>query len=255
MRVVFPTVIIVGLGTGAALGWLIGGQQAAPVPVVELYVSLQGDTQQIGTMDSGWGPSSTRGSPLAGVEATLSVPIAGSFDRDYLIDIETTGEPRRNEPPVEVRIQANGQDIGSVILGAARVKRLFLPQVVATRSRPLKFKFSSKRAPSPTLLISSLTLRDISILKDFAGNLDGCSGRRIFGWSTSGRVAAPVIIRRHGVRAIFVLPTVNRPDLSVAGMPPDAGFEVTLDEPIKSGEKIEVLFPNGKPLGGAECKA
>jgi len=255
MRVVYPVVIIIGLGIGVALGWSIGGQQTAQTPVTELYISLQGDTLQIGQMDSGWGPSSTRGSPLVGLEATLSVPVAGSLERNYLIDVETTGSPPRNEPPVKVRVLANGQDIGSFVLGATRVKRLFLPQAIATKSRPLKLKFSSKRAPSPTVLISSLTLRDISVLKDFAGNLDGCSGQRIFGWSTAGRVAAPVVVRRHGGRTIFVLPTVNRPDLSVAGLPPDAGFEVTLDEPIKSGEKIEVLFPNGKPLGGAECKA
>lgn len=58
-----------------------------------------------------------------------------------------------------------------------------------------------------------------------------------------------------GKPSLTFLPSRERPDLVRAGYPLEAGFNVTLTPPLRSGERIEVVFPNGQPLGGASCKA
>lgn len=220
----------------------------------DVVVSLQGDTVQIGSMDSGWGPSSVRGSALVSQVAFLSVPAPDASNRDLIVDVEMTGERAKKEAPVRVELSANSVVLGSFDLDASRVPRLLLPAVTIGLRTPLQFKFASSTKPTSSILVRSLTLRDIATLQEPAGHIDHCAGDQISGWAAASNGPAPVKVWRNGEQSGFILRPVKRPDLIAAGYPVDAGFDFRLVDPIRPGEKVEVLLPNGKPLAGDQCK-
>lgn len=245
-------VVIVGLCIGVSAVWLLGPPAEKPMP--DVYVSLQGDTVQIGTMESGWGPSSVRGSALVSDVATLLVPIPDATNRELIVDIEMIGERKNNAPPVRIQLSANETVLGVFDLEATRVQRLLLPASAIDPQAPIIFKFESSTTPTEPVLIRSLTLRDIATLQDVAGRLDLCSGDQVRGWAAASDGPAPVAIRRNGTPTELILRPTVRPDLPAAGYPADAGFDFRLVDPIQQGEKVEVLLPGGKVLSGDQCK-
>lgn len=244
-------IIIIGLCIGASAVWLLG--RDAEKSMSDVYVSLQGDTVQIGTMESGWAPSSVLGSALASQVATLSVQMPYASRRDLVVDIEMTGESSK-EPPARVQLSANGFMLGSFDLDASRVHRLLLPAAAIEPSTPLLFKFVSLTKPTSLILIRSLTLRDIATLQGLAGRIDYCAGDQVRGWAAASNGPSPVTVRRNGELTEFILRPTERPDLLAAGYPINAGFDFRLVDPMQPGEKLDILLPNGKQLAGEQCK-
>ncbi len=241
---------------GAALGFAGGlavltHLDRRPGPI-DLTASLKAETAWIATPGDGWGRTTLAGTALAAAEADLALPLPHPAAGDLVLDLRAGAAKPSGGPPAEIEVWVNGQSLGAWRLAAMRLKRLLLPAATANRRNPLRVTFAAKGPPG-AILVEELALRDIAALTGFDGHLDGCANGAISGWAEAGAAPSPVVVRRDGAWASTILPAVERPDLLAAGHPLDAGFNVTLAPPLRPGERLEVVFPNGRKIRGAAC--
>lgn len=244
---------IVGLAVGytgafVVMTYLVGQH---PEPI-DLIASFKAETAWIATPGDGWGRTTRAGTALVASTANLALPLPHPTKGDLVLDLRAGAAKRSNGPPVEIEVRVNGQSLGAWRLAQMRVKRLLLPAATANRRNPLDVTFVTK-APAGAITIEALALKEFAALTEFAGHLDVCANGTIIGWAEAGTEPSPVIVRRNGTPTLTVLPTVERPDLPPAGHTLDAGFNLTLTPPLQPGERIEVVFPNGRRIRGDAC--
>ncbi|MEA2758228.1 MAG: hypothetical protein QOH65_841 [Methylobacteriaceae bacterium] len=85
------------------------------------------------------------------------------------------------------------------------------------------------------------------MLRRFRGSLDEGNRQFVRGWAASGRRPLDVTISFRGT-PVTVSPSEERPDLVQLGLPLRSGFMFIFPEPLKDGDRVEVFFPNGKPI-------
>lgn len=219
---------------------------------VDLHASLKAETGWIATLGSGWGVIGRTGTPVAAPTAKLEVPLPGQPRDDMVIDVMAGLTPSSDGQPAEVDITVNGQRLGGWKIASGKSKRLLLPAKTAALRNPLQITFAASSKPG-AVEIRELTIRDVSLLGDFAGHVDVCSRSEVAGWAKSGDGPGPIVLVRNGKSTRTIIPAVDRPDLPPAGHPLDAGFVVPLNPPAAPGEAIEVRFANGTPVRGVRC--
>ena len=151
-------------------------------------------------------------------------------------------------------ISAAGQ---SVITTPTLQHRFIIPQAVFNRNTPAIIELEESREDADVVLgLRSFTVREPPLLRAYQGTLDGCEGRKLWGWAIANDLPVPVVASIDGkpVEATFV--NVLRPDLEAHALPNSAGFEITLANPVPDGSEVSVSFygSDGHTLQNSPCR-
>jgi len=249
MRLAFA-VPVVGLGLGFAAGLaLIDG--FAPPTAINVTANLRDNTASIAAFGDGWGPLEGAGVVLVERSAILALPLPRQAPSDLVLEVHAIASKAVPAGGAHLDVAVNGLSLGNWRLSGERVKRLLVPSHVAAGG-PLAVTFATD-APG-AVAVGKLVVQEMSLLEAFAGHLDDCRGGAVSGWAKSGLGSAPVAVRRGGRIVTTIMASVERPDLPPAGHPLDAGFRIALAPPVRPGETIEVVFPNGALVAGSPCR-
>lgn len=222
---------------------------------VDVDLKFASHAIQPGTLRAGWGRPEKWGVWAVAGQAVVIAEVFDAGRGDLALIIEGRGHPSLGDQETTVNVAVNGVEIGAWQLTAQispNFGRFIVPEAAASRQYPMQVVFSAER---PVLGLTRIILRDVSQLSDLSGYVDNCQGGHIRGWAQSGPLPAPVLVRRNGRVAPMTLRTVVRPDLTARGLRAEAGFDITLRDFSGSGESIEVVFPNGRPLKNSHCRA
>ena len=135
-------------------------------------------------------------------------------------------------------------------------RRFIVPAAVFNKSTAaqLTFAFAAKAPLSPVFGLEAVSLRDARLLHDYLGFVDSCKDGKLAGWAVAQGTGVSVAASIDGAPVAAAFVNTMRPDLAEHGLPKDAGFELTLAEPVPAGTAIDVRFANGRPLRGSPCK-
>lgn len=228
--------------------------RAAPEPApiqIDLRFNLA-DIQRR-SIGPGWGEPERPGLWQNAPEAVVIIE-AGAAGGDVLLMIEGRGRGSADEAPADIAVLVNGQNVGRWEWDgsdAPRFARFAVPKDAANRERPMRIAF---RAQRPILGLRRIGLRDLRPLAAFKGHLDLCEGQRVAGWAHADLLPAPVVVRLNGEPQDVRTRSASRPDLPAHGIPAEAGFDLVLPSAIKSGDEVEVTFPNGRRLVNSPCR-
>lgn len=85
------------------------------------------------------------------------------------------------------------------------------------------------------------------MFRKFRGRIDEGTTQFIRGWAADGKRPVEVTVQVGGTR-FAVPPTERRPDLASVGLPLMSGFMLVFPEPLRDGDRVDVLLPNGSAL-------
>ncbi len=249
-----------GLVGGFAMGLMPAATEdpaTTPVPVnMDVRLNSYGGLKS--TMDKGWGRSEPWGRWMEGGSASILLGFDGAARGDVELLIEARARLAQGQPEQTLIVRFNDAELGRWRLPeeTGRVRRRFIvPNAVFNRSTAgrLTFTLDNKAPLSPVFGLEAVSLRDARFLHDFRGFVDSCSSGKLIGWAVAEGTAVNVAASANGEPLDATFSNVKRPDLAAHGLPDDAGFELTLAQPVAAGSPIDVRFADGRPLSGSPC--
>ncbi len=274
-KIAFLIAIVSGLLLGSYFVQRFGPRSQSPYEEVYAQVERQTkfDLSDVGTEDrlrlGGWQRGDFSGFWMTGSSASLEIPIESvSPDGDFL-RLGGLLKLKGSEPDATVPVASLRARIGQIQLGVWTIwgdqsfptHRFAIPGTVRDSDRPLILTFEQieEGAPRPwrvALGLKRLEFENKSAFKSFRSHLDSCQGSTISGWSMAEDLPIPVDVMIDGVIQPSTLVQIYRPDLKAAGIPPTAGFQLTLDTPPPAGTEVSVVyrgFPD-KQIVRSPCK-
>ena len=244
--------MVAGLAAGFATAFLflkfLDRSTAAPF---EVTFQLKAERPWQVQLGPGWGATSNRGTLVSGKVARVKLPLDRVPELDLVLDVELWLE--RAGSPVKVELAANGKPIGAVKVANSGVYRVLLPAATLGRAKAVEIAVATD-AMADSLLVETISLRDITTLGNLSGHVDACSKGSIVGWAMSDELPAPVTIRREGGGVLKIMPSETRADIKRSGRALTVGFTAHLAPPLRPGERVDVALPNGNTLIGSPCR-
>lgn len=249
--VVLGSLLIAGLaaGFGGALLFLRQLDRRTP-EVLDLTFPLKAEAPWMVTLLSGWGSTSVRGTALGATAARMTLPLPQTIGRDLILDLEVWADAAAK--PVQLTIEGNGVGLGAVRVSGPGLQRVFLPAEVAKKKQPFELRFIPG-GNAEGVILETISLREAARLSNFSGHVDNCSGAAVIGWAMADDLPAPITVKRKGKPDQSRMPSIPRPDVKKGSRPRDVGFSVAMSPAIAPGERIEVVFPDGRPVPGSPC--
>ena len=237
-------------GFGGALVFIRILDRSSPAPF-EVAFQLKAERPWQVQLGPGWGATSIRGTLLSDKTARLGLPLDRLPERDMVLDVDLWLE--RALASARLEVSANGKPIGAVAVSGPGTYRVLLPAASVGRSKVIEIGFATD-APSETILVEAISLRDVTGLANASGHVDACAIGNVVGWAMSDDLPVPVVIRRESGGVFTVMPSHSRADIKRSGRPLGVGFAATLVPPLKPGERVDVTLPNGNALAGSPCR-
>jgi hypothetical protein len=214
------------------------------------------------TLVEGWARPENWGTKMKGTKASFRLPVLESSNGDVELNLEAqpTFKSRKDgKKHAVIHVRCNGSDIGSWPLSptSPRSQRFIIPQSVFARSTPAIIELEESQTDADVVLrVAAFTLRSPPLLGAFRGRLDGCEGQRFWGWAVADSSSVPVIASINGQRVQAAFVNVYRPDLEANALPNNAGFELTLANPLPDGSTVSLSFygSDGKVLQNSPCR-
>jgi hypothetical protein len=215
------------------------------------------------TLLNGWHTPENWGTRIRQAKATFRLPNSepAGEDIELILDarikVKSRADPKKH---ARLLVRCNGVDIGSWPISTTSPQlqqRFIIPQSVFNRNTPAIIELEESQAGAEVAVgLRAFELRVPPLLRPFRGSLDGCDGRKVWGWAVANGLPVPVIASVDGepVEAAFV--NVLRPDLEANAFPNSAGFELTLANPVPAGSVISVSFygSEGQSLTNSPCR-
>ncbi|MFV0295903.1 MAG: hypothetical protein ACK5JT_07260 [Hyphomicrobiaceae bacterium] len=216
----------------------------------DLLVSLEADRAWVAAAGAGWGATSRLGTVIAQSKAVLDVPMPEPATEGLIADV--VARPDHAAAPSRLALDVNGVAVGQWVLKQPRARRWLIPAEAVKGKSILHVTISTNRPGA--VIVQEIRFKDPGSLTIFAGHVDTCQAGTIVGWAISGDMPAPLTVYRNGVPTLSFVPDIVRPGVTKVAEMDGVGFQVALKPQVKPGEKVEVRFPNGKPVRGAVCK-
>ncbi len=229
-----------------------------PLPV---NMSVRADSfgDLTSTMDKGWSRPQAWGRWMTAGTASMMLGFDAPSRGDVELLIEARARIAKGQPEQTVIVRFNDAELGRwrVPEEARNLRRRFIvPAAVFNKSTVAQLTFAfAERAPlSPVFGLEVVSLRDARLLHDYLGFVDSCKDGKLTGWAVAQGTGVSVAASIDGTPVAAAFVSKMRPDLAGHGLPKDAGYELTLAEPVPAGTAIDVRFANGRPLRGSPCK-
>lgn len=258
MRRVSFYLLLLGGATAGFFGTLRLIEEKPPGrPVMPVNIDLKFSARDYlqTSLGPGWQKPERWGVWAEGKEAVAVAPMLGQARGDVAIFVEGRNRSPASGEQERVTVLVNGETVGVWQLNAAGnadFASFVVPAKTANGREHMQIAF---RAARPVFGLARIQVRDIHSLLAHGGHVDNCQPDRISGWARVENLPSPIVVRRNGA-VVMPLATrnVSRPDLSQAGAPSEAGFEIILPPPQGRVERIDVTFPNGQPLPNSPCR-
>jgi putative transposase len=258
-------ILLTCFAAGLAGGFAYGLRDApvkdlGPPPVpVDLSVRANSYGSVSSTLDKGWGRPQSWGTWMIEEKASILLGFDGPARGDVELLIEARVRPGRDGPDQMMTVRFNDAELGRWRLPARPTllrRRFIVPKDVFNRSTAARVDLDLPGDPSvaANFGLHALSLRDARLLRNFRGFVDNCGSSKLVGWAVAEGSAVSIAASVDGEPLKSTLSNVERLDLAKHGLPVDAGFELTLDEPVPPGSEIDVTFANGRPLTGSPCR-
>ena len=211
------------------------------------------------TMDKGWSRPQAWGRWMTAGTGSMILGFDGPSRGDVELLVEARARLAKGQPEQTMIVRFNDVELGRWRLAgdAHNLRRRFIvPEAAFNKSTAalLTFQFAGKPPLSPVFGLEAVSLRDARFLHDYLGFVDVCTGGKLVGWAVAQGTAVSVTASIDGAPLAGTFINTIRPDIAEHDLPTDAGFELTLAEPVPPGTAIDVLFANGRPLRGSPCK-
>jgi hypothetical protein len=214
------------------------------------------------TLVEGWARPENWGTKMKGTKASFRLPVLETASGDIELNIEAqhTFKSRQDgKKHAVIRVRCNGVDVGGWPLSPTSPgsQRFIIPQSVFNRNTPAVIELEESQTDADVILrVRAFTLRSPPLLGAFRGNLDGCEGQRFWGWAVADSSSVPVVASINGQRVEAAFVNVYRPDLEAHALPNNAGFELTLANPVPDGTTVSLSFygSEGKVLQNSPCR-
>ena len=258
MRRPLMTAVAIGLTLGFGVTYaLLPDRETSPraafyAPVhIDLSFAAR-EAKADSLLEGGWEKPEAWGVWSRGGQSVVLVHLRSPVREDVVLFIEARS--RLNQAKnARVSLEVNGSPIGIwELTGKDREAASFMVgNQIANREHPIRIAFRSEVS---AVGLRSITLRSKSSLTRFGGYVDTCQQNRISGWAKTDLLLSPLIVQRDGGSVSpIVLRNVIRPDLAPHGHPAGSGFEIELPQATNPAAKLDVTFPNGRPLGNSPC--
>lgn len=216
---------------------------------INISASMKGDTVWTGKKLDGWGETDGMGTAILEPTARFLIKIPSTRKSNVLIRVTADTKSRA---PQDVEIIANDVTIGQWKLKGTDRRLGLLPGEMLRDDRQLFITLKTSGSLSQTR-VHKIDVLEANQIANVAGHVDRCGTTSVSGWAIISGEAAPVLVLKNGKAIKTRLRQVMRPDLPRAGYPEDAGFDALLEPAASVGDKLTVLFPNGRQLAGGTC--
>ena len=226
---------------------------AQPERLTKFDLSEVGAESRLGLV--GWQRGDFSGFWMTGSSASLEIPIESVSPDGNFLQLGGLLKLKGKVPDATVPVARLRARLEEVQLGVWSIwgdqsfpaHRFAIPGTVRDSNRPLiiTFELIEEDAPRPWRVmvgLKSLEIENRSTFKSFRSHLDGCQGSTISGWSIAEELPIPVDVMIDGVIQPSTHVQIYRPDLKAAGIPPTAGFQLTLDAPPPAGTEVSVVY-------------
>jgi putative transposase len=251
----------VGLAGGFAYGLRDAPvkDQGPPPVAVDMSVRANSYGSVSSTLDKGWGRPRSWGTWMIEEKASIMLGFDGPARGDVELLIEARVRPGRDGSDQTMTVHFNDAELGRWRLPASPTllrRRFIVPKDVFNRSTAARVDFELPGDPTvaANFGLHALSMRDARLLRNFRGFVDSCTQSKVVGWAVAEGSAVTVAASAGDEPLKSTLTNIERLDLAKHGLPLDAGFELTFDEPVAPGSEIDVRFANGRPLTGSPCR-
>ena len=259
-RIFFIPLLIAGVVSGFAAGLLLlpDSQNDFQYPPIDKSFKFSALAIRPETLVSGWRKPDKMEVWSSDKEAVLALDLGWPASDNLEIIIDARSKSESGHKRHRIVVMVNRFPVGYWELNGVRPerRRFLISKEIANRRQPMQVSFADANPKKQRLRIGlrSIEVRTFSLPDPLKGHVDRCTQEVVAGWAVGGMLGMPVLVKTNG-RPVKVSATyTQRPDLKAHGLNTESGFSFALKERLRSGDRIEVVFPNGRHLANSPCK-